>query len=522
MTASYVLVTSAAVVSVGALVMLVVLPRVVSGADVGARVRATVANSAAALGAIAARSGGLPTAADLEARLARDGASPVCDQQVQLEPGQARAAGTGVAVPCVEGERDDAAPMSLMVLLAPDDKVVTSSYPARYPAGASLAELLLPVRSLDDVKRAGAGGPVGKSGQGSVLWAVAPVAPATATKLREATPLGYVYVQVPASARIAGPSARDLLGLLLPWSAQPGGGASELGRAVPLLQLCMLLLLVTVPVGVVFGLLGTSRLVRRLRRLASTTVMVAEGDFEHRVPVTGGDEVAQLERNFNRMAERLSAAMATERQLADASARHAERSRIARELHDSISQDLFSLAMLAGGLRRALPAGSPLRAGVEAIESTASGAMQEMQALLLELRPVALEDAGLLPALEELCGAYRARFGVAVETDLEEMELDPPVEHAVLRIAQEALANAVKHGDPRRIALRLAAAYRQVEMDVVDDGRGFDPDAAAAGRRGLGLELMRERVGELGGTLRLESRPNTGTRLRVLLPRGRA
>jgi signal transduction histidine kinase len=196
-----------------------------------------------------------------------------------------------------------------------------------------------------------------------------------------------------------------------------------------------------------------------------------------------------------------------------------ERARIARELHDSISQDLFSLRLLAGGLRKALPAGSPLQPQVETMEQTAGGTMHEMQALLLELRPVALEDAGLVPALEELCRAYRDRLGVTVDAELEAVELAPAAEHAVLGVVQEALANAVKHARPARITLWLHHLDGQVAVTVADDG-GFDP-ARAERRRGLGLGLMRERVTELGGTFRLDSTPGAGTSVRVLLPRGR-
>jgi signal transduction histidine kinase len=208
--------------------------------------------------------------------------------------------------------------------------------------------------------------------------------------------------------------------------------------------------------------------------------------------------------------------MATQRQLAGAT----ERARIARELHDAISQDLFSLRLLAGGLRKALPAGSPLRPQVEAMEQTATQTMHEMQALLLELRPVALEDAGLVAALEELCRAYRERLGVTVDTQLEAVVLAPPVEHAVLRVVQEALANAVKHARPTRIRLRLHHQDGQVAVTVSDDGGGFDPSLAEQ-RHGLGLGLMRERVAELGGSFQLDSTPRNGTTVQVLLPRGR-
>jgi signal transduction histidine kinase len=310
--------------------------------------------------------------------------------------------------------------------------------------------------------------------------------------------LGVVYVQIPATAKLAGePNWWRALG--------------------PQLGVGLLVLAAAVPVGLVFGLLSTRRLVGRLRRLAATTVAVAQGDYQQRVAVSGGDEVAQLEANLNRMAERLDAAMATQRQLAEAG----ERARIARELHDSISQDLFSLRLLAGGLRKALPAGSPLRPQVQTMEHTATATMHEMQALLLELRPVALADVGLLPALEELCQAYRQRLGVTVDADLEPMSLSPPAEHAVLRVVQEALANAVKHAQPTQIRLRLHHQNGQVEVTVTDDGAGFEP-AHAEQRHGLGLRLMRQRVAELGGTFQLDSTPGQGTSVRILLPRGAA
>jgi signal transduction histidine kinase len=216
------------------------------------------------------------------------------------------------------------------------------------------------------------------------------------------------------------------------------------------------------------------------------------------------------------MAERLDAAMATQRQLASAD----ERARIARELHDAVSQDLFSLRLLAGGLRKALPADSPLAPQIQTMEQTAATTMHEMQALLLELRPAALADAGLIPALQELCHAYQQRLGVTVDADLEPVELAPPAEHAVLRIVQEALANAVKHAQPDRVRLRLHHQDGQVAVTVTDDGAGFDPSLATQ-RHGLGLGLMRQRVAELGGTLQLDSTPGQGTTVQILLPRGR-
>jgi signal transduction histidine kinase len=299
---------------------------------------------------------------------------------------------------------------------------------------------------------------------------------------------GFVYVQAP-SGYGAPEGASDSMVRLI---ATPG----------------MLVLALVVPVGLIFGLLSTRRLIGRVRRLADVTGSVAQGDFRPRVPVTGADEVSQLEKSFNRMAERLESALEAERMAGQAEARQAERARIARELHDSISQHLFSLSMLAAGMRRAAP--DRLRRDAEWMEYTATRAMREMQALLLELRPVALEDVGLGPAIEELCRAYEARLGLRVDTRLEEVSLGLSTEHAVLRLVQEALSNAIKHAEPELVEVRLLREAGAVRVEIHDDGVGFDP-SAVAGSHGMGLRLMRERAEELGGTFDLRTSPGQGT-----------
>jgi signal transduction histidine kinase len=514
MTASYVLVTAAAVLLVEIVVLGVVVPGLLSEANQPALVPLTATNAADRLMKQAALSGRLPEAGQLR----------LGDPAARLGPGQAEAAsdGSGVVVPYIASRQDDAQPVSLALLVDPDGRVVASSYPARYPVGdrvdaPQMGALPARVRTQPPWTWSKLAGLIpAATSSGDVLWAAAPVVDlvkrtrpkAEPALLASETLLGVVYVQVPAAARLpgAGRSARV--------PASPGSLVDALG---PQLGVGLLVLAAAIPVGLAFGLLSTRRLVRRLQRLAATAVAVADGDLRQRVPVSGGDEVAQLERNFNRMAERLDAAMATERQLAGAT----ERARIARELHDAVSQDLFSLRLLAGGLRKALPAGSPLHGQVETMERTANGTMHEMQALLLELHPVALDGGGLVPALEELCDAYRERLGVTVDAQLQQVSLAPAAEHAVLRVVQEALANAVKHARPTRIRLRLHRQGGQVVVAVDDDGGGFDP-ARAGERHGLGLGLMRGRVEELGGTFQLASSPGHGTSLRILLPAGPA
>jgi signal transduction histidine kinase len=320
--------------------------------------------------------------------------------------------------------------------------------------------------------------------------------------------------QVPADKGPAGKSPPDTTA-----KEPPAADASgiDVTRALVLPGVVVLALLV--PVGVLFGLLSTGRLIRRVQRLAEGTATMAEGDLAARIPVSGDDEVGRLEQGFNTMAERLEAAVAAERDVAGSQARLAERTRIARELHDSVSQQLFSLNLLAGGMRRALPAGSELHRQAESMERTVDRTMREMRAMLLELRPVGLEDAGLVAALDELCLAYETRLGIRVSAAVDDVRMDPPVEHAVLRVVQEALTNAARHGGADEIELSVAEVQGHVVVAISDRGRGFDP-AHVGQRHGLGLDLMRERVTELGGSVDVVSAPARGTTVRVRIPAG--
>jgi signal transduction histidine kinase len=502
MTVSYVLVTAVAVLVVQVATLGFVLPRALAGSgDLSLPVQLTARDYVTAAAGTIGRTGRLPTAADIQ----------LGEPDLGLSPGQALIGDDGsVRIPLVTRPQTEAAPMSLALLLDRELRVVATSYPARFPVGTTVARPL-PVVVIDKASHEGAptGGQV-DTADGSVIWALAPIhtGPPPASKdqgkggLGFDDSLGVVYVQAPATAE------------LLAATGQPAGLSwAEVGNR---LGVALLVLLAALPVGVVFGLLSTRGVVVRVRRLAASTVAVADGEYQRRVPVSGADEVSQLEDSFNRMAGRLADAMAAERQVASA----AERARIARELHDSISQDLFSLRLLVGGLRKALPVGSPLHQQVDAMDRTATGTMQEMQALLLELRPVALQHTGLVPALADLCRAYRERLGVAVDADLEPVDAEPDVEHAVLRIVQEALANAVKHARADRIAVRLRGDRDSIAVTVTDDGAGFDA-ARAAERQGMGLPLMRERVAELGGTFQLDSDPS-GTTVDVRLPRSRS
>ncbi|HLW46113.1 MAG TPA: sensor histidine kinase, partial [Acidimicrobiales bacterium] len=207
----------------------------------------------------------------------------------------------------------------------------------------------------------------------------------------------------------------------------------------------------------------------------------------------------------------LGSALAVERERATVEARAVERSRIAREIHDTISQHLFGLRMIVSGMRRSDPNNEQVRA----IERITEEALDDMQALLWELRPARLDVSGLAPALEEICTAYRDRLGVTVDADLIDVTLPEPVEDALLRVTQEACTNAVRHGDARRLDLSMSRRDGVVELAVRDNGTGFDPTVSYSGS---GLKHIRDRVFELGGTVNIDSAPGTGTTITVRVP----
>jgi signal transduction histidine kinase len=167
--------------------------------------------------------------------------------------------------------------------------------------------------------------------------------------------------------------------------------------------------------------------------------------------------------------------------------------------------------MIAAGMCKADPDNQQARA----IERISEEALRDMQALLTELRPASLDGAGLAPALQEICAAYHDRLGVTVDASLDDVTVPAPVEHALLRITQEACANAVRHGNARRLAVSVTRQDGHVELAVSDTGTGFDPSAPHAG---FGLAHIQGRVAELGGTVYIDSAPGRGAALTVRVP----
>jgi signal transduction histidine kinase len=195
-----------------------------------------------------------------------------------------------------------------------------------------------------------------------------------------------------------------------------------------------------------------------------------------------------------------------------------ERQRLARELHDSVSQALYGIALGAKTARKLVDQ-NPERAAdpLEYVLSLAEAGLAEMRALIFELRPESLENEGLVAALEKQAAALRARHEIRVQTILcEEPGASPETKEALYRIAQEALHNTVKHARAKNSKIRVECDPDTIILEISDDGVGFDTGGDFPGH--LGLHSMRERAEGLGGTLKVESAPGEGTRIRVLIP----
>jgi GAF domain-containing protein len=205
------------------------------------------------------------------------------------------------------------------------------------------------------------------------------------------------------------------------------------------------------------------------------------------------------------------------RQRAEQAAIAEERARLARDLHDSVTQLLYSVNLFAATGREAVRLGDMAQVNncLGELAEIAQQALKEMRLLVYELRPPVLKHDGLISALQQRLDIVERRAGVKAELVTDELpDLPEPVEVALYHIIQESLNNVLKHAHATSVTVRIKAEDRRLEVEVADNGLGFDLDAIN-GRGGLGLVSMRERIGALGGDLAILSKRGEGTRVKV-------
>ncbi len=233
------------------------------------------------------------------------------------------------------------------------------------------------------------------------------------------------------------------------------------------------------------------------------------------------EEPGEDERVFlGGVADQTAVAVENARLFAQASDKAAleERQRLARELHDSVSQALYGIVLSVKSARTLLDI-DPVKAAdlIDYVHSLGETGMTEMRALIFELRPESLEKEGLVAALEKQAAALRARHEIEVEATLcDEPEAPLSTKEAVYRVVQEALHNIVKHARASKARPSMGCDRERITLEVLDDGAGFDAGGDFPGH--LGLRSMRERASRLGGTLEVESAAGRGTRIRARIP----
>jgi two-component system sensor histidine kinase UhpB len=260
-----------------------------------------------------------------------------------------------------------------------------------------------------------------------------------------------------------------------------------------------------------------------LALLERTAEQVRAGDLEARAPRSplSDRELDRLTETFNAMLDTLDAYRGRLRDTAARalSAAEEERKRIARELHDETAQTLAAL-LLRVRLARSVDDRTARDELLEDLRTEISTALEGIRRFARGLRPPALDELGLVPAIGSHARNLEESAGITITLEADPLEelLPPEGELALYRIVQEALANVVRHAAARRVRIRLAREHGHVVAEVEDDGRGFRAAKATRTGAGLGLFGMHERAAYLGGRVEVHSVPGQGTRVRAEVP----
>lgn len=283
-------------------------------------------------------------------------------------------------------------------------------------------------------------------------------------------------------------------------------------------------------IGLIYGWFVSRGFTRRLNQLNQASAAFATGHLTTRITDESNDEIGQLGRQFNSMAQQIETNVRELRQLAERNAALAEqtgqlaiieeRNRLARDLHDSVSQELFSVTMLAAAAHNLLPdQPDQARSHVEQLNQMAQRALHEIRGLIFALRPAALGDQGLAPALRQLRDEAQRRQGLTVDLNITgERRLPLEHEQALYRITQETLANVIKHSGVHHARVDLEYADDQTLLTISDAGKGFDP-TAPRNAHSLGLISINERATAVGGAVHVQSEIEKGTSVVVRIPR---
>lgn len=288
------------------------------------------------------------------------------------------------------------------------------------------------------------------------------------------------------------------------------------------------LILVPIGLGAVYGFYQSYRLKLKLELLRETLLSWEKGNVVRSVPELGTDEMGRLGDQLGRISkkweeqvtslQRLSTNNAQLAEQARVSAIVEERQRLARELHDAVSQQLFAISMTATAVGRTLEKDfDKAQRQVALIEEMAAVAQSEMRALLLHLRPVYLEGKPLEQGLRELIKELKVKVPMEIVFEMDEgIQLLKGIENHLFRIIQETMSNTLRHAKADKMEIRIHQKKDMVWVMLRDDGMGFELNETK--QASYGLSNMRERVNEIGGSIQFITAPGKGTRIEITVP----
>lgn len=284
--------------------------------------------------------------------------------------------------------------------------------------------------------------------------------------------------------------------------------------------------IVTVPF---IGMSFTTRVWGHLKSIAWGAESLARGDLSFRLPPSGDHELQSISDSFNLMASRLEAQVSTLQEMAEENVRLSsqasekavleERRRLASDLHDSVSQLIFSINMSISAAIKLMAKKPELAVEqMEYVKDMSLRAQAEMRALLMHLRPVALDEKGFKQAAIDLLEEVEQKSGIDFDISIDDVEMSKSVEDNLFRILQEAVANSLKHASAKRIRVHLVKSVSRLLLQVEDDGVGMCSEPQK--QTSYGLRTMEERAVQVGGSIDWLSLPGRGTRVEVRVPLG--
>lgn len=298
---------------------------------------------------------------------------------------------------------------------------------------------------------------------------------------------------------------------------------------VPVLYLWLIIAFEVTAIGAVVGFVAALRFQRKVNQLHIGILQLGRGNLTQRIPVTGMDTFDNIYYDFNEMADSMEKRIELLQKLGEenvrlqASSNEAavleERRRLARDLHDTVSQQLFALHMSASTLTKVIEVDTDKAKEIAGqLTQVSSMAQKQIRGLIAQLRPVELEGRSLEEALDRWFPDYcrhnqiKGAMDVSISDDVSDA-----VEHQLFMIIQEAMANVVKHAEARNVELTLREMEHQYLLHINDDGKGFYKGQVQT--HSYGLSTMRERARKLGGDIEILSKAGSGTRIKVQIPK---